>query len=605
MGSSHNPHENQPGVDEQTPPDGTPADQAQRSQGDSPNPSSHPPKDWKDQRPKVPSPSIFDDDESQYQNAEPSSEFGPHVPIPPSVRETFMPNVEETQDGVPGNDASLGKLISPAKESTPSDGLRPSSMNESVLDEPQQPTANESEILKRLDALVAQGTFGNANDPAKNVVGAAIRETVSDDSSITRFTSRELSSRVRRSREISRHRPQIRKTSPKPATSPKRRSRWAVVITLLVFITPLVVTIVVAGRWDNENPQWRQLKNDLGLNRQPQPTAETPDPVEINERTPKPVQEPPQPTIAQHIEKLAYPGEREEAMQQLVAAGEEAVPGLIEALSADSTEARRRAAQTLGKIGPPAKSAIPTLSLLLQSPITELNVAAIDAIARMESPDSVSPLMQGLESADVKVRLRAAQALTQLGEHSTKAVPLLLPLMTDRERAVRQAALEAIGACGAKAVPDLKQALSDKSIIIRIAAARGLGALGPASSPATEELLKACELSDKQLHRAAGFALTQIGKDAVPQLILALAHEETSVQYLAMDVLEAIEPKAIDPLIVALQHENVLIRRGAAEVLGRYGPDADSAVDALEAATNDENSDVRQYARIALQHILR
>lgn len=67
---------------------------------------------------------------------------------------------------------------------------------------------------------------------------------------------------------------------------------------------------------------------------------------------------------------------------------------------------------------------------------------------------------------------------------------------------------------------------------------------------------------------------------------------------------EPATPKAgLDDLVKGLQSDNALVRKRAAIALGRIGPDANSAIPALEKLLSDSDPDVLEAASIALEAI--
>jgi HEAT repeat protein len=118
----------------------------------------------------------------------------------------------------------------------------------------------------------------------------------------------------------------------------------------------------------------------------------------------------------------------------------------------------------------------------------------------------------------------------------------------------------------------------------REAARRGsayaLGKLGSEASPAVPGLIKCLkEDGSAKVRDAAAFALGEIGRDSL---------------------LAAGDPNLVPALVAALKDADGLVRRSAAYALGNLGADAASAVDALNAAQNDDRPEVRQNVANAL-----
>lgn len=114
------------------------------------------------------------------------------------------------------------------------------------------------------------------------------------------------------------------------------------------------------------------------------------------------------------------------------------------------TETRWNAARTLGKIGPPAKLAIPTLVDHLHDEAWTIREHAAEALGDIgpDAKDAVSALMEVLDDPETKVRRDAARSLGQIGPDALPAVPALKKLLDDPEKIVKEAAEKAIELIG-------------------------------------------------------------------------------------------------------------------------------------------------------------
>jgi HEAT repeat protein len=91
---------------------------------------------------------------------------------------------------------------------------------------------------------------------------------------------------------------------------------------------------------------------------------------------------------------------------------------------------------------------------------TEQDTAA-DALGRI-GPSAVPALVQGLQSSDPDVRLRATEVLARMGADAKDAVPDLVVLLDDPDERIRKAAARTLGRIGpesAPAVPALMRSL--------------------------------------------------------------------------------------------------------------------------------------------------
>ena len=143
--------------------------------------------------------------------------------------------------------------------------------------------------------------------------------------------------------------------------------------------------------------------------------------------------------------------------------GEPAVAGLIETLKSEDITIRMKAADTLGKIGPPAARSFPMLRDLI------------------------------LNDPDQWVRFRGIDAIAHLGEDPEIVVPLLDQMKDDEFHSIRSAVLNSLHNAdpnGTLAIPILQRELSNADPDLMANAVRGLGLYGAKSHVATEDLIK-------------------------------------------------------------------------------------------------------------------
>lgn len=114
-----------------------------------------------------------------------------------------------------------------------------------------------------------------------------------------------------------------------------------------------------------------------------------------------------------------------------------------------SASSQRAAALILGKIGPPAKEAIPSLARGVDNTNVVVRGCTIWALARIHSqPDVVVPiLVKSLSDPDSSVRVNAAMGLRDFGADAKVAVPTLIESLKDPDptaRSYAETALKAI-----------------------------------------------------------------------------------------------------------------------------------------------------------------
>ncbi|MBI4661957.1 MAG: HEAT repeat domain-containing protein [Verrucomicrobia bacterium] len=136
---------------------------------------------------------------------------------------------------------------------------------------------------------------------------------------------------------------------------------------------------------------------------------------------------------------------------------------------------RRDVIETIGKIGPRAKSAITGLTAVCEDKANPYRLDAAMARWRINAQDQEAKavLVDGL-TAGKGIRRRAIELLSQLG---VRALPELIVALANSDYGVRVTAIESLAAMGADAEPalsDLLKALGDEKYMVRRAATNAL-----------------------------------------------------------------------------------------------------------------------------------
>lgn len=268
----------------------------------------------------------------------------------------------------------------------------------------------------------------------------------------------------------------------------------------------------------------------------------------------------------------------------------------------DDLQVRQKAAEALGKLGPPA----------------------------------VEPLMACLEEKDASVRSLAATALGQL--HDSRAIkPLIACLVelagkntTDEENSegvnLQQSVFEALANLGQPAIDPLVACLQDKDVHVRQDAAEVLFRLhylpsdneGKAAffilrkswdelvklgAPAVAPLLDSLKDEDGDVRKGAAEALGQLNdKRAVEPLIACLQDDFSDVKQHAARALGLLgDKRAVGPLINTFKSESSEVGLAAAEALGLLGDG--QAIAPLTAGLKDEHADLRLTCAQALEKL--
>lgn len=163
-----------------------------------------------------------------------------------------------------------------------------------------------------------------------------------------------------------------------------------------------------------------------------------------------------------------------------------ATPSLVALVHDEDIDTANEAVHALAKIGPGAKQAVPELIKAVENPESPVHRAAIYALGKM-GPDAQSAepaLLKLMKHADCKVSLLSAWALIEIKGPSAETAAVVLPtLETDLAAPLphsRKGAAEVLGRLGPfakSAVACLQKAAADEDADVRAAAAKALEAI--------------------------------------------------------------------------------------------------------------------------------
>ncbi|HEY1188804.1 MAG TPA: HEAT repeat domain-containing protein, partial [Gemmata sp.] len=253
--------------------------------------------------------------------------------------------------------------------------------------------------------------------------------------------------------------------------------------------------------------------------------------------------------VLNELLKAEAPGVKTAAAYALVeiapagAAG--AVPVLVEVLATSPDSGadyeRAHAAKALGALGPVAKAAGPELVKQFGAKNPHVRVGAAAAAMHIDAaltPKAVAALVELLRDSKYKrnvIRLHALNALAGAGAGAKRAMPALVPLLTDDGRYHEDVALAAVaidpqsaksafewirkelsapnpdpdlierlpalGARAAALTPDLTSLLKSRRPDVRQQAVKALGAIGPGARGALPALKKLAETDPEPQNR--------------------------------------------------------------------------------------------------------
>ena len=303
------------------------------------------------------------------------------------------------------------------------------------------------------------------------------------------------------------------------------------------------------------------------------------------------------------------PGVRLRILHAIAQAKAEAMPGLVAALKND--KAAYWACIVLREIGPAGKEAVPALTERLSDPRPEIRREAALALGAMEKAGAAAAPQLARLLGDEHARNAATVALGQIGQIPSDAETQIRANAKGSDRLLSTVSLWAL----ARVHPEDKQirreagerlvaALKDPDTYVRVAAARALAALPPAPEvmlPIWEKTLQDADATT--VHHALD-ALAALGPAAVPRLVDALKHEKIRPQLIS--ILGRMGPDAApaaQALAGLLGDRSERVASEAAMALGRIGPAAKAAVPALTQSLEQRESPVADAAAFALGKI--
>jgi succinate dehydrogenase/fumarate reductase flavoprotein subunit/HEAT repeat protein len=268
-----------------------------------------------------------------------------------------------------------------------------------------------------------------------------------------------------------------------------------------------------------------------------------------------------------------------------------ALADLAPYLSDEDADVRRTAIATLTEVAPDGFGL--ALATALADAHSTVRVAAADGLREVVEVIHPSPELRAalLRAVDPEVRAIALEVLRalRLGDRSTFADAL-----ADDRAAVRVAAIHGLVSLNASDL--IARARGDSTREVRVAVAAGLGAVGEGADVLAE---LATDLD--ALVRAAAFqAAAQL--ESPPPLdslaVTAITDQAWQVRKGAAHALGTAEwTLAERPLLQALKDTHADVRKAAVQALERWASQVSTE---LEAVFDDEDADVRAYARKAL-----
>lgn len=200
---------------------------------------------------------------------------------------------------------------------------------------------------------------------------------------------------------------------------------------------------------------------------------------------------------------------------------------LANKLSSPNGEERLEAEAGIRRLGRQAVGALPTIQECLRHPNAEVRRSAVVAMAALQDPAAVTPLLDALNDSDSLVACMAASMITELRD--TNVVPVLTAILHDPSRSVE---MRADAAWGLSRLTDHRESIdavmavaksSSSQVDIRSRAMRGMGRFGCRSAQATIVAILVDRANNPQVRIAAAAALADLEGDAAEPVLLQVA----------------------------------------------------------------------------------
>jgi HEAT repeat protein len=198
--------------------------------------------------------------------------------------------------------------------------------------------------------------------------------------------------------------------------------------------------------------------------------------------------------------------------------GDRVIPPLAAAVKRKEATVRKKAVESLAKVGPKNKTVVPALLGALKEVDGDIRHYAVEGLGNVgvEAKPAMPALIETLDDRDMDIRIQAVRALVRIDPTAKAVVPALQKLLRDPERDVRQEVLDALGQCGKPAVAPLMESLKDLDSNILVHAAESLGRIGPDAKEAVPTLRLLLKDDVEEVRNVAAAALKKIN-DAGPR----------------------------------------------------------------------------------------
>jgi HEAT repeat protein len=287
---------------------------------------------------------------------------------------------------------------------------------------------------------------------------------------------------------------------------------------------------------------------------------------------------------------------------------ESAVPGLVKAASDKEVTVKIAATVALCAIAPDDKAATTAASgLIIDEAAWKAAVPIIGKMGKASLPFYII----ALKSKDETTRYKVLQTIAGMDPNSLtgEVTQAITPSLKDELPGIRKAAVGVLGKLVVrhpdKAIPLLADALKDKDEGIKAQALAIFNGLGPQMKGSAAKLAELLKENDPAIQKQVLVILTKLGPDALPAAPNMIAALKDHRELLAdvVKILDKLGTKVTEAYLDALKNESPMVRQFAAEQIGKLGADAKEAAPALMITLRDKDKAVRGASADALEKI--
>ena len=286
------------------------------------------------------------------------------------------------------------------------------------------------------------------------------------------------------------------------------------------------------------------------------------------------------------------------------------VPALIPLLQSPEAALAARAAHVLGRIGPPAQAAIPSLVRRLEGDPTR-EATYVEALANI-GPAAAPPLLSKLGQVNPSA-LSNHWSFSSLKAMETRAVPALAAALSDANDQVRLAALLLLADLGPQARSASSRVVGlveDPEPLVRAQAIHTALALDASLQPVRRQLIDLLNDPNPPVRAATALAMPSLGdeaKEAVPALLVLADDPDPNLAAIAVQALGAVpadnKEQIARRLVVKVDSSHLSLRKATIQTLGHLGAAAELAVDQIDPVAREAEKDLRMVAIEALGNI--